>query len=95
MQPVTATTYDATLVLGTALGMDQNPTRESVLASLKSPEFKVEQGATGTIQFNSEGTAKGDRLHEHVEFVHILQCNSPASKVGYAYFPITFTSPEC
>ncbi|MEI8347005.1 MAG: TIR domain-containing protein [Pseudomonadota bacterium] len=100
LQPVTATTYDATQVLFYALkklGNNDNTSfdRKSVIDALNDPSFIVEDGVTGPIQFK-----KGDRIEAHstnkvvhsVTFVHLLRCSNYNKA---EYFPIAHQKPDC
>ena len=89
LQPVTALAYDAAQVLVQALKQEKSPTRVGILSRLKSPQFIVENGATGLISFDSNG----DRANPHVEFVQILP--SITAREGQAFFPITFNASKC
>lgn len=89
VQPVTALAYDAGQVLVQAIQQEKSPTRVGILSRLKSPQFIVENGATGLIRFDSNG----DRVDPHVEFVQILP--STTAREGQAYFPITYKASKC
>ncbi|MBD2622816.1 ABC transporter substrate-binding protein [Microcystis flos-aquae FACHB-1344] len=79
---ITALSYDATLALTKALEKANTPTRINILEHLKSPDFLVTKGATGTIQFDENG----DRQNPSVEFVRIVECRTLSS--DFAFVPI-------
>jgi branched-chain amino acid transport system substrate-binding protein len=67
------------------------PTRINILEHLKSLDFLVTKGATGTIQFDENGDRKklnvnGDPQNPSVEFVHIVECRTLSS--DFAFVPI-------
>ncbi len=73
---ITALSYDATLALTKALEKENTPTRINIREQLKSPDFLVTKGATGTIKFDENGDRKkfdenGEPQNPPVEFVHI------------------------
>lgn len=74
----TATAYDATQALGTAL--QPNPTREGVSVTLHSPLFTA-SGASGTISF----LPSGDR-NAPVQLVKVVE--GSRSTYGYDFTPI-------
>jgi len=78
---ITALSYDATLALTKALEKANTPTRINILEQLKSLDFLVTKGATGTIQFDENGDrkkldGKGEPQNPSVEFVHIVECRT-------------------
>ncbi|CCH97100.1 caspase, EACC1-associated type [Microcystis aeruginosa] len=79
---ITALSYDATLALTKALEKANTPTRINILEQLKSLDFLVTKGATGTIQFDENG----DRQNPSVEFVRIVECRTLSS--DFAFVPI-------
>ncbi|TRU06619.1 MAG: caspase [Microcystis sp. Msp_OC_L_20101000_S702] len=88
---ITALSYDATLALTKALEKANTPTRINILEQLKSLDFLVTKGATGTIQFDENGDRKklnvnGDPQNPSVEFVHIVECRTLSS--DFAFVPI-------
>ncbi|MCA2692775.1 MULTISPECIES: caspase family protein [unclassified Microcystis] len=88
---ITALSYDATLALTKALEKANTPTRINILEHLKSLDFLVTKGATGTIQFDENGDRKklnvnGDPQNPSVEFVHIVECRTLSS--DFAFVPI-------
>ncbi|MBE8994616.1 caspase, EACC1-associated type [Microcystis aeruginosa] len=94
---ITALSYDATLALTKALEKEDNPTRINILEQLKSPDFLVTKGATGTIQFDQNGDRKkldenGDPQNPSVEFVHIVECRTLSS--DFAFVPIKYPTAK-
>ncbi|MFM7354035.1 MAG: ABC transporter substrate-binding protein, partial [Microcystis aeruginosa] len=94
---ITALSYDATLALTKALEKENNPTRINILEQLKSPDFLVTKGATGTIQFDENGDrkkldGKGDPQNPPVEFVHIVECRT--DKLDFAFVPIKYPTAK-
>ncbi|MFM6320804.1 MAG: caspase, EACC1-associated type [Microcystis panniformis] len=94
---LTALSYDATLALTKALEKENNPTRINILEQLKSPDFLVTKGATGTIQFDKNGDrkkldGKGDPQNPPVEFVHIVECRT--DKLDFAFVPIKYPTAK-
>ncbi|NCR75040.1 MAG: ABC transporter substrate-binding protein [Microcystis aeruginosa K13-06] len=79
---ITALSYDATLALTKALEKANTPTRINILEQLKSLDFLVTKGATGTIQFDENG----DPQNPSVEFVRIVECRTLSS--DFAFVPI-------
>lgn len=75
---LTATTYDATLVLTEAI--KQDPSREGVNKVISAADFKVNQGATGEIRFNGS-----DRANPQITLVKVLP-NCQAGS-GYRFVP--------
>ncbi|MFN7557655.1 ABC transporter substrate-binding protein, partial [Microcystis sp.] len=78
---ITALSYDATLALTKALEKANTPTRINILEQLKSLDFLVTKGATGTIQFDENGDRKkfdenGDPQNPSVELVNIVECRT-------------------
>ena len=86
---ITALSYDATLALTKALEKENNPTRINILDQLKAPNFSVDGGATGTIEFNPEN---GDRKNPSVEFVHIVECRW--GDFDFAFVPIKYPTAK-
>ncbi len=86
---ITALSYDATLALIKALEKENNPTRINILEQLKAPDFSVDGGATGTIEFNPEN---GDRKNPSVEFVHIVECQT--DNLDFAFVPIKYSTAK-
>jgi branched-chain amino acid transport system substrate-binding protein len=86
---ITALSYDATLALTKALEKENNPTRINILDQLKAPNFSVDGGATGTIEFNPEN---GDRKNPSVEFVHIVECRR--GDFDFAFVPIKYPTAK-
>jgi branched-chain amino acid transport system substrate-binding protein len=86
---ITALSYDATLALTKALEKENNPTRINILDQLKAPNFSVDGGATGTIEFNPEN---GDRKNPSVEFVHIVECRR--GDFDFAFVPIKYSTAK-
>jgi branched-chain amino acid transport system substrate-binding protein len=86
---ITALSYDATLALTKALEKENNPTRINILEQLKAPNFSVDGGATGTIEFNPEN---GDRKNPSVEFAHIVECQTDDS--DFAFVPINYPTAK-
>lgn len=62
---LTATTYDATLVLTEAI--KQEPSREGIKKIISADDFKLNQGATGEIRFN-----RSDRANPQITLVKVL-----------------------
>ncbi|CCI21832.1 conserved hypothetical protein [Microcystis aeruginosa PCC 9809] len=94
---ITALSYDATLALTKALEKEDNPTPINILEHLKSPDFLVTKGATGTIQFDQNGDrkkldGKGDPQNPPVEFVHIVECRTLSS--DFAFVPIKYPTAK-
>lgn len=97
VQALTALSYDATLALTKALEKANTPTRINILEQLKSPDFLVTKGATGTIQFDENGDRKkiddnGDPQNPSVEFVHIVECWT--EKLDFAFVPIKYPTAK-
>jgi eukaryotic-like serine/threonine-protein kinase len=81
---LTATTYDATLVLTEAIRKNpSNPSREVVKEVISEPGFIVKGGATGDIKF--EGS---DRINPPATLVKVLP-NCPPNP-GYRFAPVDF-----
>jgi branched-chain amino acid transport system substrate-binding protein len=94
---ITALSYDATLALTKALEKANTPTRINILEQLKSLDFLVTKGATGTIQFDENGDRKkldenGDPQNPSVEFVHIVECRTLSS--DFAFVPIKYPTAK-
>jgi branched-chain amino acid transport system substrate-binding protein len=94
---ITALSYDATLALTKALEKENTPTRINILEHLKSPDFLVTKGATGTIKFDENGDRKkidenGDPQNPSVEFVHIVECRTLSS--DFAFVPIKYPTAK-
>ena len=94
---ITALSYDATLALTKALEKANTPTRINILEHLKSPDFLVTKGATGTIQFDENGDRKkldenGEPQNPSVEFVHIVECRTLSS--DFAFVPIKYPTAK-
>jgi branched-chain amino acid transport system substrate-binding protein len=94
---ITALSYDATLALTKALEKANTPTRINIREHLKSPDFLVTKGATGTIQFDQNGDRKkldenGDPQDPSVEFVHIVECRTLSS--DFAFVPIKYPTAK-
>ncbi|MDT3676838.1 caspase, EACC1-associated type [Microcystis wesenbergii] len=94
---ITALSYDATLALTKALEKANTPTRINILEHLKSREFLVTKGATGTIQFDENGDRKklnenDDPQNPSVEFVHIVECRTLSS--DFAFVPIKYPTAK-
>jgi len=94
---ITALSYDATLALTKALEKANTPTRINILEQLKSLDFLVTKGATGTIKFDENGDRKkfdenGDPQNPSVEFVHIVECRTLSS--DFAFVPIKYTTAK-
>ena len=94
---ITALSYDATLALTKALEKANTPTRINILEQLKSLDFLVTKGATGTIQFDENGDrkkldGKGDPQNPSVEFVHIVECRTLSS--DFAFVPIKYPTAK-
>ncbi|TRU81013.1 MAG: caspase [Microcystis novacekii Mn_MB_F_20050700_S1] len=94
---ITALSYDATLALTKALEKENTPTRINLLEHLKSPDFLVTKGATGTIKFDENGDRKkidenGDPQNPAVEFVHIVECRTLSS--DFAFVPIKYPTAK-
>jgi branched-chain amino acid transport system substrate-binding protein len=85
---VTALSYDATLALIKALEKENNPTRINIREHLKATDFKVDEGATGIIEFDSNG----DRKNLSGEFVHIVECRT--NNLGFAFVPIKYSTAK-
>jgi len=86
VNPTTAMTYDATHTLIKALEMSKKPTRKGIQKTLASPDFSA-YGATGTIQF----TSNGHRKNPPGELVHILPC--PTNELfGLSFVPLEYSS---
>jgi branched-chain amino acid transport system substrate-binding protein len=85
---ITALSYDATLALTKALEKANTPTRINIREQLKSPDFIVTKGATGTIKFDE----KGDRKNPSVEFVHIVECRR--GDFDFAFVPIKYSTAK-
>lgn len=97
---ITALSYDATLALTKALEKANTPTRINIREQLKSPDFLVTKGATGTIQFDENGDRKkiddnGDPQNPSVEFVHIVECRTDKlDKLDFAFVPIKYPTAK-
>ena len=94
---ITALSYDATLALTKALEKEDNPTPINILEHLKSPDFLVTKGATGTIKFDENGDRKkidenGEPQNPSVEFVHIVECRTLSS--DFAFVPIKYPTAK-
>ncbi|MCZ8027688.1 MAG: caspase family protein [Microcystis sp. LE19-10.1B] len=94
---ITALSYDATLALTKALEKANTPTRINILEQLKSLDFLVTKGATGTIQFDENGDRKklnenDDPQNPSVEFVHIVECRTLSS--DFAFVPIKYPTAK-
>jgi branched-chain amino acid transport system substrate-binding protein len=94
---ITALSYDATLALTKALEKENTPTRINIREQLKSPDFLVTKGATGTIKFDENGDRKkidenGDPQDPSVEFVHIVECRTLSS--DFAFVPIKYPTAK-
>ncbi|MDB9395810.1 caspase, EACC1-associated type [Microcystis aeruginosa] len=94
---ITALSYDATLALTKALEKANTPTRINIHEQLKSLDFLVTKGATGTIQFDENGDRKkidenGDPQNPSVEFVHIVECRTLSS--DFAFVPIKYPTAK-
>jgi branched-chain amino acid transport system substrate-binding protein len=94
---ITALSYDATLALTKALEKANTPTRINIHEQLKSPDFLVTKGATGTIQFDENGDRKkidenGEPQNPSVEFVHIVECRTLSS--DFAFVPIKYPTAK-
>lgn len=94
---ITALSYDATLALTKALEKANTPTRINIREQLKSLDFLVTKGATGTIQFDENGDrkkldGKGDPQNPPVEFVHIVECRTLSS--DFAFVPIKYPTAK-
>jgi len=94
---ITALSYDATLALTKALEKANTPTRINILEHLKSPDFLVTKGATGTIKFDENGDREkfdenGDPQNPSVEFVHIVECRTLSS--DFAFVPIKYPTAK-
>lgn len=94
---ITALSYDATLALTKALEKANTPTRINIREQLKSPDFLVTKGATGTIKFDENGDRKkidenGEPQNPSVEFVHIVECRTLSS--DFAFVPIKYPTAK-
>lgn len=94
---ITALSYDATLALTKALEKANTPTRINIREQLKSPDFIVTKGATGTIKFDEKGDRKkfdenGDPQNPSVEFVHIVECQR--GNLNFAFVPIKYSTAK-
>jgi branched-chain amino acid transport system substrate-binding protein len=89
VHPITALSYDATLALTKALEKENNPTRINILEQLKAPNFSVDGGATGTIEFNPEN---GDRKNPSVQFARIVECQT--DDLDFAFVPIKYSTAK-
>jgi branched-chain amino acid transport system substrate-binding protein len=94
---ITALSYDATLALTKALEKANTPTRINIHEQLKSLDFLVTKGATGTIQFDENGDRKkidenGEPQNPSVEFVHIVECRTLSS--DFAFVPIKYPTAK-
>ncbi|MCZ8128702.1 MAG: caspase family protein [Microcystis sp. LE19-114.1B] len=94
---ITALSYDATLALTKALEKANTPTRINIREHLKSLDFLVTKGATGTIKFDENGDRKkidenGDPQDPSVEFVHIVECRTLSS--DFAFVPIKYPTAK-
>jgi branched-chain amino acid transport system substrate-binding protein len=94
---ITALSYDATLALTKALEKANTPTRINIREQLKSPDFIVTKGATGTIKFDEKGDRKkfdenGDPQNPSVEFVHIVECQR--GNLNFAFVPIKYPTAK-
>ncbi len=81
---LTATAYDATLVLTEAIKQNPSPSREGVKKIISGADFKVQQGATGKIRFNGS-----DRADPQSTLVKILP--SCQSGTGYRFVPVNYS----
>ncbi len=79
---LTATAYDATLVLTKAI--KQDPNRAGVKKIISAPDFKVNEGATGKIRFNGS-----DRTDIQSTLVKVLPNCQPGS--GYRFVPVNYS----
>ena len=86
---ITALSYDATLALTKALEKENNPTRINIRDQLKAPNFSVDGGATGTIEFNPEN---GDRKNPSVQFARIVECQT--DDLDFAFVPIKYSTAK-
>ena len=68
----TAMAYDAAIALIEAIKLQQRPSRKGTIAELANPEFVIEQGATGSIKFNSP--KNGDRQDFYPTLVSLAKC---------------------
>jgi eukaryotic-like serine/threonine-protein kinase len=85
---VTATSYDATVVLITALENPSQPSnRVEVQKILAEPSFKA-TGATGTISFN--GGDRKEAINVLLKVVPSINCNT----YGYSFVPIDYRLPQ-
>jgi eukaryotic-like serine/threonine-protein kinase len=82
----TATAYDATLALITALKKQAIPSRSGVQKILTDPNFET-MGATGKISFN--GSDRKETL------ATILKVVPNCSKSGYMFIPVDYTAAIC
>ncbi len=94
---ITALSYDATLALTKALEKENTPTRINIREQLKSPDFLVTKGATGTIKFDENGDRKkidenGEPQNPPVEFVHIVEWRTLSS--DFAFVPIKYPTAK-
>ncbi|BAZ66209.1 serine/threonine kinase [Fischerella sp. NIES-4106] len=78
---LTATAYDASLVLTEAI--KQDPSRKGVNKIISAAGFKVNQGATGEISFN-----ESDRADPKSTLVKVLPYCQPGS--GYRFVPVNY-----
>lgn len=68
----TAMAYDAAIALIKAIKLQPKPSRQGTIAELANPEFLIEEGATGSIKFNSP--KNGDRQDFYPTLVRLTRC---------------------
>ncbi|MEM8674238.1 MAG: bifunctional serine/threonine-protein kinase/ABC transporter substrate-binding protein [Cyanobacteria bacterium P01_G01_bin.67] len=74
----TAVAYDASLALIEAIRLQNKPSRKGTIAQLSNPKFKVTDGATGSIKFNTPNN--GDRLEFYPTLVRLYACADDFNK---------------
>ena len=68
----TAVAYDAAIALIEAIKLQVKPSRKGTIAELANSEFLIEEGATGSIKFNTP--KNGDRRDFNPTLVRLFKC---------------------
>ena len=84
----TALSYDAAQVV--IEGIRQKPNRQGIQKTLADEDFRLDEGATGKIEFQP-GT--GDRKALTIELVKVVPCPTN-KKYGFTFIPMKFSTPE-
>lgn len=74
----TAMAYDATLALIKAIKLQNKPTRRGTIKQLTDENFSVDQGATGSVRFNTP--KNGDRANFYPTLVRLYRCEDGSNK---------------